>query len=126
MAQLQGGGNMGGMDPYGGMNPGLNYNQPGDPRGINNPALAYGNPLRRSGGAMMGGGYGNREQSLQAFHDRANRDGMGIDQGELHIPLHKKVQHKMEVKYDEEIRVLDLEMEKVRKQVELDDFKYEA
>ena len=51
---------------------------------------------------------------------------MGTDQGELRIPLHMKVQNKLELNYNEEIRILDLEMEKVRKQVELDDFKYES
>lgn len=114
MQQLGGGA---GADPYNQMQPGA---QAGGGMGAPAPG-AYGNPLRRSGGSVFGGDY---DGGLQAFHDRAARDG--IVDGELHIPLQRKQMHKAELKYADEIRVLNLEMEKARKQVELDEFRYEA
>jgi hypothetical protein len=124
MQQMQGGYNQGGNDPYGNNNQygGNNPYNPNNQR-INNNNQDYdnngnnpNNPLRRSGG------YALADSGLQGFHDRAARDGK-VDR-ELHIPLHRKQLHKVEVKYSEDLRLLSLEMERVQRQTELDDYVY--
>ena len=77
-----------------------------------------------------------QDQKYNRNHDRGlsidpYNDGFeyGIPKNGQHhpnLPLHRKQLAKVEAKYDDDIRILDLEMERAKKEVDLENFKYDA